>query len=147
MLLVETSNQYSVVAKNTTDNISTVVFNQTTIEFDSGATRNLDHAGPAEILCSSFAACCLKNVSRFKEMLHLNIDYAEIEVTAMREEKPPRIVEINYLLKVKTTEDEKKLALLQKNLEQFGTIFNTLKLACPINGKIIKIGIEQNEKQ
>jgi len=80
-------------------------------------------------------------------MLHLNIDYAEIEVTATREEKPPRIVEINYLLKVKTTEDEKKLALLQKNLEQFGTIFNTLKLACPINGKIIKIGIEQNEKQ
>ena len=136
---METNIQYSVIAKNAKENISTVIFNQTTIEFDSGATRNLDHAGPAEILCSSFAACCLKNVSRFKEMLHLNIEYAEIEVTATREEKPPRIVEISYLLKVKTIEDDKKLALLQKNLEQFGTIFNTLKIACPVNGRIEKL--------
>jgi uncharacterized OsmC-like protein len=131
--------EYKITAKNTAKGVSEATYGNTLIEFDSSRDRNQNFAGPAEILCAAFAACCLKNVERFSEILKFSYEHAEIEVCAKREEKPPRMVEIHYTLKILTPEDDHKIELLKKNIEQFGTIFNTLKASCPINGEIVRI--------
>lgn len=132
-------NVYSVIAKNKNKENSEVLFGQTNIVFDSGTERNIEFAGPAEILCTSFAACTLKNVSRFSKILPFQYDYAEITVSAERQDNPPRIVKLNYELRLKTIEDNHRIELLHTNIKKFGTIFNTLTQAFNVEGSIKKI--------
>lgn len=132
-------NTYSVTAKNVKNDCSEVIFGKSDIIFDSGKNRNLDFIGPAELLCSSFAACTLKNVSRFSEMLPFQYEYAEVEVIAERHDSPPSIEKIFYRLKIKTNEDDHRVELLHTNIKKFGTIFNTLAKALHVEGEIIKI--------
>lgn len=131
--------EYSIIAKNVSHEISEVTFANTKISFDSSKDRNTNLAGPSEILCTAFAACCLKNVERFSELLKFNYEYAEIEVKAIREEKPPRIATIQYLLLIKTSESDHALEHLHKNIKQFGTIYNTLNASCTIEGSIKRL--------
>lgn len=126
---------YSIFAKNTTKGISEASYASTLIVFDSSKDRNQNFAGPAEILCAAFAACCLKNVERFSELLKFEYSHAEIEVKAVREEKPPRIVSVSYILFLKTDEPDHHIDLLHKNLKQFGTIYNTLSASCEVSGE------------
>ena len=71
----------------------------------------------------------------------MNFEYsnAEIMVSATRLEKPPRMDEINYELKIYSQDNNLNINLLKKNIEKFGTIFNTVKSSCSITGEIIKI--------
>jgi hypothetical protein len=62
---------------------------------------------------------------------------ASISVTAEREDQPPRISQIRYVLRIKTDEPAQRVNLLRRNLERFGTIFNTLAAACPVSGEIV----------
>ncbi len=100
------------------------------IPFDGTAGRLEDLAGPADVLCASLCACILKNVERFSHMLPFRYASASIEVTAEREEPPPRIVRIRYRLRVVTDEPAVRVELLHKNIRTFGTITNTLAAAC-----------------
>lgn len=129
---------YEVEAKNIDQKISEMSFGKTHLVFDSGSERDLDYAGPAEILCSSFAACTLKNVSRFSKILPFQYDYAEIKVSAIRQESPPLMVKIVYELKLKTNEDDHQIELLHTNIKKFGTVFNTLMKAMEVEGTIVK---------
>jgi len=95
-----------------------------------------DLAGPAELLLSAFAACCLKNVERFSTVLKYNYQSAEIEVTGIRQEKPPMFTQINYKLNIVSNDLDLNTELLHKNLQKFGTIYNTLNAVCSINGEI-----------
>jgi hypothetical protein len=66
----------------------------------------------------------------------MNFDYsAEITVSA-RLEKPPRMDEIIYELSVYSQDSSKYWFI--KNIEKFGTIFNTVK-ASAVMGEIKKI--------
>jgi uncharacterized OsmC-like protein len=100
-------------------------------------TNQTDLAGPAELLLSAFAACCLKNVERFAAILHYTYETAEIEVTGIRQEKPPMFNSINYVLRIKSVDPKLNPDLLQKNLIKFGTIYNTLSAVCEIDGQVI----------
>ena len=62
--------------------------------------------------------------------------YADITVNAIRLEKPPRMDHIDYQLTVYTNDQNLNSALLKKNIEKFGTIYNTVKLSCTINGTV-----------
>ncbi|APY11352.1 osmotically inducible protein C [Seonamhaeicola sp. S2-3] len=95
---------------------------------------------PAELFLGSFAACVLKNVARFAEMMKFQYQKAQIDVKATRLDKPPRMEHINYVLTIYSNDEKLNVRLLKKNIERFGTIYNTVKLACSISGsiKIIK---------
>ena len=75
----------------------------------------------------------------------MNFEYskAEITVAAIRKEKPPRMDEIEYVLKVYSQDNKLNINLLKKNIEKFGTIFNTVKSSCSIKGEIEKINDEK----
>ena len=89
---------------------------------------------PAELFLGSFASCVLKNVERFSIMMKFTYTKATIEVNATRLENPPRMENIHYDLTIFSHDKKLNLELLKKNIEKFGTIYNTVKLSCSITG-------------
>ena len=92
---------------------------------------------PAELLLGAFAACCLKNVQRFSELLNFTYTNASIEVVGERQEKPTKIVAIHYVIHLSSTDKKLNPELLHKNLQKFGTIYNTLKGIGDVSGELI----------
>jgi uncharacterized OsmC-like protein len=95
--------------------------------------------GPAELLCSAFAACVLKNVERFSEMLPFAQQGAWVRVTAERQQAPPRFTSIRYELRVFTDEPPQRVELLQRNLAKYGTVYNTLAATCDVTGNVVAV--------
>jgi len=106
------------------------------IEFDGTADRLPDIPGPTELFASAFAACTLKNVERFSRTLPFAYRGARIDVTAVREVDPPRISEVRYELVIDTDEPDARIDLLRRNIEKFGTIYNTVAVACEVDGSV-----------
>jgi uncharacterized OsmC-like protein len=94
---------------------------------------------PAELFLGSFSACILKNVERFSVLMNFEYSNAVILVSATRLEKPPRMDEIIYELRIYSQDNNLNVNLLKKNIEKFGTIFNTVKSSCSVTGDIKKI--------
>jgi uncharacterized OsmC-like protein len=128
---------YTVEAATRGGGLSSARTRQASIEFDTSAGQSETSMGPADLLASAFAACVLKNVERFSGILPFRYEGASITVTAEREDRPPRISRIRYLLRLRTDEPPQRVDLLRRNLERFGTIFNTLAAACDVKGEIV----------
>tara|TARA_R110000764_G_scaffold96149_1_gene180167 strand:- start:314 stop:718 length:405 start_codon:yes stop_codon:yes gene_type:complete len=131
--------EYYTTAYSASKTNATIAIKQTSIEF--GITPETDESlpNPAELFLGSFSSCILKNVERFSILMHFEYTTAEISVKATRFEKPARMDEINYILKVHSKDNNLNIDLLKKNIEKYGTIYNTIKLSCTINGNIEKI--------
>jgi uncharacterized OsmC-like protein len=104
-------------------------------QYKFGITPEDDSASPADLLVGAFAACAIKNVERFSKMMKFEYEEAKVEVNAKRQDKPPMIKEINFVLSIKSDDPKLNLPLLQKNIEKFGTIYNTLNQVCEIRGE------------
>ncbi|WP_179339939.1 OsmC family protein [Winogradskyella ludwigii] len=109
-----------------------------TSDIDFGTTSETADAlpNPAELFLGSFAACMLKNVERFSTMMKFSYTKTTLNVSATRLENPPRMENIIYDLTIYTNDDKLNVGLLKKNIEKFGTIYNTIKLTCSISGTI-----------
>jgi uncharacterized OsmC-like protein len=107
------------------------------IVFDGSAQAGDLLPSPADLLCAALSACILKNVERFSQLLPFRYTAASIRVEAEREEPPPRIVRMRYVLRVATDEPAHRVELLHTNILKFGTITNTLKAACELHGEIV----------
>jgi len=114
--------------------------------FDATAGRLDTLAGPADILCAALCACILKNVERFSHLLSFRYESASIEVSAERNEPPPRIVSMRYLLRVVTDEPPSRVELLHRNIRKYGTITNTLAAACELSGTIEVVAPEPEQR-
>ena len=114
--------------------------------FDATAGRLDTLAGPADILCAALCACILKNVERFSHLLSFRYESASIEVSAERDEPPPRIVSMRYLLRVVTDEPPSRVELLHRNICKYGTITNTLAAACELSGTIEAVAPEPEQR-
>ncbi len=117
--------------------------NQSEIKFDATSGRDKVLPNPAELLLTSLAACMLKNVQRYSEILKIPYRSANISIHGKRNENPPYMKEINYRLEIDTDADERKIKLLHKNILKFGTITNTLMRASDVNGEMVKMETEQ----
>jgi uncharacterized OsmC-like protein len=109
--------------------------------FDGTAGRLEDLPGPADVLSAALCACILKNVERFSHLLPFRYETASVEVTAEREDPPPRIVRMHYELEIVTEEPPARVELLHRNIQKFGTITNTLGKACELSGTIRAVAI------
>ncbi len=128
--------EYDVSAEQVIPNISTARAKRAQLYFDSSPQQSTHLMNPAELLLSAFAACLLKNVERFAEKLRFSYQRAGIHVHGVREEPPPRIAQITYELTLWTDESPQRVDLLDRNLQRYGTIFNTLSQSCDIQGTI-----------
>lgn len=129
---------YSITATSAFESNGQIEIRESHIHF--GTIANSNHlANPAEVFLSAFAACMLKNVARFSEMMRFSYEKASVEVTATREEKQPRLDQLTYVLTIKSTDAKLNSELLKKNIEKFGTIYNTVAKSCTIVGRILVV--------
>ena len=131
--------EYYTAAYSAAKTNATIVIKQSKIDFGITPETADSLPNPAELFLGSFSSCALKNVERFSILMHFEYTSAEISVKATRFEKPSRMDEINYVLKVYSKDKNLNIDLLKKNIEKFGTIYNTIKSSCTINGSIEKI--------
>ena len=127
---------YQIKASSISNNDATLHIKKSNLHFGTTSTTSEILPNPAELFLGSFSACMLKNVERFSSMMKFTYSKATVEVTASRLENPPRMNNIVYLLTIFTNDEKLNTALLKKNIEKFGTIFNTVKLSCTISGTI-----------
>ncbi|NIJ45080.1 putative OsmC-like protein [Wenyingzhuangia heitensis] len=127
---------YQVKAASLFNQDAQIYFKKSSLNFGTTAQTAHTLPNPAKLFLSSFAACVLKNVERFSELMKFSYTKATIEVTATRLEKPSRMDDIIYTLIIYTQDDTLNLDLLKKNIVKFGTIYNTVKQSCSILGTI-----------
>jgi len=130
---------YSVKASISSKKDAEVHIKESAISFGISPDTEDSLPNPAELFLGSFSACILKNVARFSVMMNFEYSSAELTVNAVRLDKPPRMDEIQYELIVYSQDDSLNIDLLQKNIEKFGTIFNTVKTCCAVSGTIKKV--------
>jgi uncharacterized OsmC-like protein len=131
--------KYSIKASSTSKADASIHIKQSEIIFGTTPESADQLANPAELFLGSFAACILKNVERFSALMNFEYSNAEITVNAVRLEKPPRMDKISYELTVYSKNSKLNIDLLKKNIEKFGTIFNTVKSSCSVSGEVKKI--------
>ena len=131
--------EYAIRASSTSKSNASIKIKESEIVFGTTPESTDALPNPAELFLGAFSACVLKNVERFSVMMQFEYSSAEITVSALRLEKPPRMDEIQYRLTIYSQDPGLNLDLLKKNIEKFGTIYNTVKLSCSISGEIIKL--------
>jgi uncharacterized OsmC-like protein len=131
------SMRYAVSARIVAPGRSEISAKESRIAFDSSPGAGDELPGPAELLAGAFAACLLKNVERFSEILPFRQTGARVEVAVERRDSPPRFARITYVLHVATDEDARRVDLLHRNLRTHGTVFNTLASACEVTGELL----------
>jgi uncharacterized OsmC-like protein len=98
-----------------------------------GVTPGLN---PVEMLMSAVAACMIKGIERVAPMINFTFTGASVELEAVRQDSPPKVESIRYVLTVATDETDERLALLHQNLMKFGTIYNTVAAGTDLAGEI-----------
>ncbi|WCO00323.1 OsmC family protein [Psychroserpens ponticola] len=131
--------RYQIKASSTANQDAIIHVKQSNIDFGTTSITSEILPNPAELFLSSFAACMLKNVERFSGMMKFSYTKATLEVNATRHENPPRMDHIKYHLTLFSDDKKLNTTLLKKNIEKFGTIYNTIKRSCTISGTISTI--------
>ncbi len=131
--------KYHIKASSISNQDAVIHIKQSNIDFGTTSKTAETLPNPAEIFLSSFASCILKNVERFSGMMKFSYTKATIEVNAIRLENPPKMENIIYNLTIYSNDKKLNSDLLKKNIEKFGTIYNTIKLSCSISGTISTI--------
>lgn len=127
---------YEVSAASLPGGAASLDFFGRALRVDAGASRDLVHPGPAELLCGALAACLLKNVERFSQLLPFRYDGARVVVRAERQDSPPRFTRFTYHLELVTDEPARRVELLHRNVRKFGTVSGTLGEAAEVTGDL-----------
>ena len=127
---------YQITAASVANNDAEIHAKESTIGFGTTPQTAESLPSPAELFLGAFSACMLKNVERFSEMMKFSYTKATVEVNAERLEKPPRMDNLQYKLTIYSNDTALNTDLLKRNIEKFGTIYNTVKLSCNISGTI-----------
>lgn len=128
--------KYTSSAKSLAKNEALIKIKKSNIDFGITPKNEAILPNPAELFLGSLCACILKNVERFSTFMGFTYTNATIDITATRLEKPPKMTEIHYQLKIHSNDINLNKELLKKNIEKYGTIFNTVKASCSITGEI-----------
>ncbi|MBD0777464.1 OsmC family protein [Maribacter sp. ANRC-HE7] len=127
---------YHIKASSLSNQDAVIQIKQSLVDFGTTPETSYSLPNPAELFISAFAACILKNVERFSGMMKFAYSKASIDVHATRLEHPPRMDNLTYRLTIYSNDKKLNTDLLKKNIEKFGTIYNTVKLSCSISGTI-----------
>lgn len=128
--------EYHVTARRIDSHGSEATTKDATLVLDTDMAGRADAFNPAEMLLASLAACILKGTERVIPMLHFDLRGIEVALHGVRRDSPPKMISITYEITVDTDETEARLALLHKNLQKYGTIYNTLAGATELSGTI-----------
>jgi uncharacterized OsmC-like protein len=131
--------EYTVTAHRSSDAVATAHCERAdsaSLLLDIDPAGRTDAFNPAELLLTSIAACMLKGIERVAPMLKFALRSADVRVHGIRQDTPPRMVSVDYEVVVDTDESDARLDLLHRNIEKFGTVYNTLSGAVTLTGTI-----------
>ena len=69
-------------------------------------------------------------------MLKFDLRGVEVYLHGVWQDRPPKMVAVDFGLAVDTGEDDRRLDLLHLNVREFGTISNTVAAATKLEGVI-----------
>lgn len=128
--------EYHIEASSLSKQDAQIQIKKSNIDFGTTSKTSETLPNPAELFLGGFAACMLKNVERFSALMKFTYEKTILKVYAIRFENPPRMDTIQYELTIYSSDTKLNTELLKKNIEKFGTIYNTVKLSCAISGTI-----------
>ncbi len=128
--------EYRVAAHRVDANGSLAKTKAAQILLDTAMAGRADAFNPAELFLASLAACMIKGIERVTPMLNFELRGVEINLHAVRQDAPPKIISVDYELIIDTDEDDHRLELLHMNVRKFGTISNTVAEATKLEGVI-----------
>ncbi len=132
--------EYRVSARRIDSHGSEAMAKEARIVLDTDMAGRADAFNPAEMLLASLAACILKGTERVTPMLKFELRGVEVSLHGVRQDSPPKMIRVDYEIVVDTDETDARLALLHKNLQKYGTIYNTLADATELSGTIRRKG-------
>lgn len=128
--------EYKVTARRVDSHGSEASTKSARITLDTDTAGRADAFNPAELLLASLAACMLKGTERVIPILEFSLRGIELSLHGVRQDSPPRMFEIDYEIVVDTEETDQRLELLHRNLQKYGTVYNTLAEATQLSGTI-----------
>lgn len=128
--------EYEIEARRVDEHGSVARCKQAEVTIDTDIQGRADAFNPAELLLAAVAACILKNMERIAPMIHFDYRGVTVRVHGVRQDAPPKMVRIDYLISVDTDEDDRKLELMHKNIRQYGTIYNTVAAGTELAGDL-----------
>jgi len=128
--------EYRVSARRVDSHGSEATTKNATVALDTDVDGRPDAFNPAELLLAAVAACMIKGIERVAPILKFAFRGVEVKLHGVRQDKPPKMVEITYELIVDTDESDRRLELLHENVRKFGTISNTVAEAIKFEGQI-----------
>ena len=126
--------EYEIEARRVDEHGSVARCKQAQITLDTDLAGRVDAFNPAELLLAAVAACILKNMERIAPMIHFDYRGVTVRVHGVRQDAPPKMARIDYVISVDTDEDERRLELMHKNIRQYGTIYNTVAAGTELGG-------------
>lgn len=98
---------------------------------------------PLELLLAAVGACMLKNIERVAPILKFSYRGVRITLKGERQDSPPKMQRIGYRIVVDTDENDHRLDLLHRNVQQYGTVFNTVSGGTSLEGTIERGSLPQ----
>jgi uncharacterized OsmC-like protein len=130
--------EYAVSARRVSDSEGRATCKQAELTMDTALAGRADAFKPAELFLASIAACMLKGIERVIRLLHFKLRAVSVKLHGVRQDKPPKMVSIDYKIAVDTDEPDHRIELLHDNVKKFGTISNTVASACRLEGRMTR---------
>lgn len=90
----------------------------------------------AETLLAALGACMLTNINALAAKMRLQLNDAQMQFTAVRQDEPPILTEIKYELLLDSPEPPEKLEELYRLSVKWGTVTSTLMQGHTPQGKL-----------
>jgi uncharacterized OsmC-like protein len=129
---------FHVSAKRNDAQSSNAYCKEASLLIDTNLAGRMDAFNPAELLLAALSACMIKGIERVTPILKFKLRGVEIELDGVRQDSPPKMESIHYIIRVDTNENDHRLALLHDNVKKFGTVFNTVAPGTLLTGELIR---------
>jgi uncharacterized OsmC-like protein len=132
--------EYAVQARRIDAHGSEATTKDAMLILDTDVKGRPDAFNPAELFLAAIAACMIKGIERVIPTLNFDLRGVEVQLHGVRQDSPPKMVSVDYLLIVDTPESDHRLELLHTNVRKYGTISNTVAAALTLTGRIVRRG-------
>ena len=136
--MVNNKMTFHVTARRNSAEGSSAYCKEASLLIDTNLAGRVDAFNPAELLLAALSACMIKGIERVTPILKFQLRGVEVELTGVRQDTPPKMESIHYVIRVDTDETDHRLALLHDNVRKFGTVFNTVAPGTQLNGELIR---------
>lgn len=128
--------EYEILAHRLSSEGSVATGKCAEIPLDTNMAGRDDAFNPAELLLAALSACMIKGIERVTPILKFEHRGVAVRVHGWRQDAPPKMSRIEYILWVDTDESDRRLDLLHENVRKYGTVFNTIAPGCELVGEI-----------